>query len=241
MFNLKKTIATSAAALAVAGFGVSAQAGNGFADGGFEIAPGAGQFAQGWVGANGKPATWSTAEAHTGTHSALLAVPDPGFNGSGLFQNSVDNGGLTLLDPSNWGTAPTLTFWAKGDASVTGNVNYSLRYLDSIGNILNPVVNTSFGSLINTSTWTQITKSGVVIPVNTTAVFLEMTLATGPTGITTNPDNSVSDYRQARVYIDDVNLTVSDAVTAVPEPQTYAMMLAGLVGIGSFVRRRRPE
>ena len=241
MFNLKKTIATSAAALAVAGFGVSAQADNGLANGGFETGPAAGQFAQGWVGSNGKPATWSTAEAHTGTHSALLAVPDPGFNGSGLFQNSVDNGGLTLLDPSNWGTAPTLTFWAKGDASITGNVNYSLRYLDSIGNILNPVVNTSFGGLINTSTWTQITKSGVVIPVNTTAVFLEMTLAVGPTGVTTNPDNSVTDYRQARVYVDDVNLTVQGAVTAVPEPQTYAMMLAGLVGIGSFVRRRRPE
>jgi hypothetical protein len=238
MFNLKKSVAMSAAALAFAGLGMSAQADPGLANGGFETAPGTGQFSQGWAGSNGKPATWSTAEAHTGTHSVLLAVPDPGFNGSGLFQNSVDNGGLTVLDPSNWGTAPTLTFWAKGNASITGNVNYSLRYLDSVGNILNPVVNTSFGSLINTSSWTQITRSGVVIPNNTSAIFLEMTLATGPTGVTTNPDNSVTDYGQAKVYIDDVNLNVT---TAVPEPETYAMMLAGLVAIGGLVRRRRPE
>jgi hypothetical protein len=176
------------------------------ADGGFEIAPGTGQFAQGWVGSNGVKAQWSTAEARTGTHSALLVVPDPGFNGSGLFQNAVDNGGLVPLDSIFWGTAPTLTFWAKGNASITGNVNYSLRYLDSVGNILNPVVNTSFGALINTNTWTKITRAGVVIPVNTAAVFLEMTLATGPTGVTVNPDNSVTDYGQAKVYIDDVQL-----------------------------------
>ena len=188
-----------------------------FANGGFEtpaVLPG--QIAQGWRGVNGSPATVSTTEAHTGTRSAVMAVPDPGFNGSGLVQNSVDDGGLVALDSSFWGTAPTLTFWAKGDASQTGNVNYSLRYLNSVGAILNPVVNTSFQTLINTSTWTKISKTGVVIPVGTTAVFLEMTLATGPTGIQVGPPNCgvdpstgaplTCDYRQARVLIDDVQL-----------------------------------
>jgi PEP-CTERM motif len=210
---------------------------NGFANGGFENpAVVAGQFAQGWRGTNGPtPGNVTTAEAHTGTHSALMSVVDPGFGGSGIVQNSVDDGGLLALDSSNWGTSPTLSFWAKGSASVTGVVNYSLRYLDSVGNILNPVVNTQFQGLLSGTSWTEITKSGVVIPVNTSAVFLEMTLATGPTGITTNPDGSVSNYGQARVYIDDVNLSVA----AVPEPETYALMLAGLGAIGSIVRRRR--
>ena len=180
------------------------------ADGSFEGAPTvAGQFAQGWRGTNGPTAGNRTnTDAHTGTWSAVLRVVDPGFGGSGLAGNSVDDGGLVPVSSAHWGKSSTLTFWAKGNASVTGNVNYSLRYLDSIGNILNPVVNTQFQGSINEATWTKITKAGVVIPANTTAVFLEMTLATGPTGVTTNPDGSVSDYGQARVLVDDVSVTV---------------------------------
>lgn len=235
--SFKSLSLVAAAALALCGG--SAHASNAFADSSFENAASvAGQFAQGWRGTNGPTAgNRTTAEAHTGLYSAVLRVLDPGFGGSGLVQNSVDDGGLLPLAASNWGTAPTLTFWAKGSASITGNVNYSLRYLDSIGNILNPVVNTSFQGVINSSGWTQITKSGVVIPANTSAVFLEMTLATGPTGPTINPDGSFTDYGQARVYIDDINLDV--AVAAVPEPETYAMMLAGLGVVGTIVRRRR--
>jgi hypothetical protein len=233
--SFKSISIVAAAALSMcAGAAHALATANGFANGGFEApANGAGEFADNWQKTSAN--TTLSTDAHSGSFSAQLAIPDPGFNGTGLFQNSVDHGGLLALDPSNWGTSPTLTFWAKGSASVTGNVNYSLRYLDSIGNILNPVQNTSFGGLINPTTWTQITKSGVVIPTNTSAVFLEMTLAVGPTGITVNPDNSVSDYGQARVLVDDVNLSVA----AVPEPESYAMMLAGLGAIGSIVRRRR--
>ncbi|MET0207932.1 MAG: PEP-CTERM sorting domain-containing protein [Burkholderiaceae bacterium] len=42
------------------------------------------------------------------------------------------------------------------------------------------------------------------------------------------------------VGIDNIQLTVGNAVTApVPEPETYALMLAGLVAIGAYARRRR--
>lgn len=231
--SVKSLSLVAAAALALCAG--ATQAADGLANGGFETDPSvAGQFAQGWRGVNGQPATRSSEQARTGTYSALLRVPDPGFNGSGLVQNSVDDGGLPVLDPSNWGTSPTLSFWALGNASITGNVNYSLRYLDSVGNILNPVVNTSFGNLINPNTWTEITTS-VVIPVNTAAVFLEMTLATGPTGPTVNLDGSRTDYGQAKIFIDDVSLSVA----AIPEPSTYALMLAGLAGVGFLARRRR--
>ena len=35
------------------------------------------------------------------------------------------------------------------------------------------------------------------------------------------------------------NVSVSDAVSAVPEPETYAMLLAGLATVGGMARRRR--
>ena len=137
-----------------------------------------------------------------------MAVPDPGFGGSGLVQNAVDDGGLPSILGLHVGKTTVLTFWAKGNASITGNVNFSLRYLNSIGVILNPVINTSFGSRINASTWSLITLSGPAIPATTSAIFLEMTLAVGPTGPTINPDGSFTDYGQAAVLIDDVSVRV---------------------------------
>jgi hypothetical protein len=106
------------AAAAMALCAVSAQAAvNGLSNGSFEdAATVGGQFAQGWRGTNGPtPGNRTTDQARTGSYSAIMSVVDPGFGGSGIVQNSVDDGGLPALDPSNWGTAPTLSFWAKGN------------------------------------------------------------------------------------------------------------------------------
>lgn len=187
------------------------------ANGGFETAASvAGQFAQGWRGVNSRPATWST-DARTGSRSTSMAIPDPGFGGSGLVQNAVDDGGKTSILGLYVGKTTSVSFYAKGSASVTGNMNYSLRYLDAVGNILNTVVNTSFGNLINANTWTRITLTGPAIPANTSAIFLEMTLAVGPTGVQppgncgVNPITGVPnpcDNGQARVLIDDLSVSV---------------------------------
>ena len=187
------------------------------ANGGFETpATVGGQFALGWRGVNSKPATLAT-EGRTGTRSASLAVPDPGFGGSGLAGNSVDDGGQLPILGLHVGKLTRLTFWAKGSASTTGNVNFSLRYLNSIGAILNPVVNTSFGGLINTTTWTKISLIGPAIPAATSAMFLEMTLAAGPTGVQPPGNCGVDpitglplpcDYGQAKILIDDISIEV---------------------------------
>ncbi len=193
---------------------------NAFANGGFEVAAnGAGEFADGWQGNQTVP-TRSSAFAHSGTYSALLSVPDDGTmgNGSGMFQNSVDHGLLIPVAAANWGTSPTLTFWIKGNSSETGNFNYALRYLDGIGNILNTAGGASGAKTIWTGNsvrdWTQITRSGssgalsTLIPVGTTAVFLEVTLATGPTGTFPGcgPTGSFCVWGTAAVYLDDVSL-----------------------------------
>ena len=236
MFNFKKTIAVSFAATLALGFvaaAANAATTNGLANGGFELAPsaanppgGAAFFADGWLAAPaGNPALWSSV-AHTGLHSALLTVPGR-FGGSTLFQNSIDHGGLPALGAANVGDTPVLTFWAKGDVSTTGNVLFALRYIDGIGNILNGNGgNHFFQNDINTSTWSQISFQGAAIPAGAKAMFLEINTAVGP----------LLDGRSNAVYIDDINLGLA---ATVPEASTYAMLLAGLAGVGFVARRRR--
>ena len=231
--SIKSLSIVAAAALALcAGAAQAAATVNGFANGGFETPNsasnppgGVSYFAQGWLAApTGNPAGLSS-DAHTGSFSALLTVPG-GFGGSTLFQNSVDHGGLAPLTALNVGETPMLSFWAKGDVSTTGNVLFSLRYLNNTGAILGNSGNIFFQNQINTTSWTNITFQGAAIPVGTAAVFLEMNTAVGP----------LLDGRSNAVKIDDVYLGLA---APVPEPETYAMMLAGLAAIGAMVRRRR--
>ena len=65
-----------------------------------------------------------------------------------------------------------------------------------------------------------------------------MTLAAGPSG--TFPGcggaGSLCHWGTPAVYADDVSITLSRPI---PEPSTYALMLAGLAGVGFLARRRR--
>jgi len=233
MLKTCHTVATTLGAALALGFAAGAAHAattNGFANGGFEdttpfspLPPGGvTSFAASWLSApTGNPVLLSN-DAHSGLHSALLSVP-AGFGGSTLFQNSQDHGGLPSLVA---GDAPMFSFWAKGDASTTGNVLFNLRYLDAIGNILNNQSNNFFQASINPSTWTLISFQGNVVPVGATAAFLEINTAVGP----------LLDGRPNAVLVDDIFLGVT---AAVPEPGTYAMLLAGLGCIGAVVRRRR--
>ena len=221
MFNFKKTIRISLAAAAVAGFAVSAQAQttNGFANGGFETA-GVTTAAASWLQAAGGY-TRST-DAHTGSFSAQLM--SPAFNAAVMLQNSVEQGGLPALTV---GDTPTLSFWAKGNAGGTGNVLFALRYLDGVGNILANSQNQFFQNSINQDTWTQITYTlANGVPVGAVAAFVEFSQAIGPIE---------ASLPAGKVLIDDLYLSV----TAVPEPESYAMFMAGLGGLGFLIRRRR--
>lgn len=221
--SFKSLSFVAAAALALCAG--AAQADNGFANGGFEITgPAATPAAQWLKGAAGY--TLST-DAHTGSYAAQLASPQ--FNAAVILQNSVEQGGLPALIA---GDTPVLSFWAKGTAGATGNVTFALRYLDNIGNILYDSFGRNFAGSINTSTYSQITFAGGVVPVGASAAFLEFSQAIGPVGTGPAGEN----WFAGQVLLDDVNLQVA---AAVPEPETYAMMLAGLAVIGGLMRRRR--
>ena len=233
MLNLKAPRASTLAAgavLALAGMGTPADAAtvngfaNGFANGGFETAAAdAGHVAAGWLTApTGNRVQWSS-DAHLGSHSALLTVPN-GFGASTLFQDSQGN--LPALTAANEGDTPLLTFWAKGDVGTTGNANFWLRYMGASGILLDSGAQ-SFGGSLSLDDWTQVSFEGAAIPVGTTSVMLEINTAVGP----------LLDGRANAVHVDDVELALATP-SAVPEPSSVALLLAGLATVGALARRR---
>jgi len=221
--SFKSLSIVSAVLLALTG---AAQAQNRFANGGFEdaqatlpsnngpvAAPDATK-AQGWI-----PAAQGydrSSDAHTGSWSAL--VHQLNMDNSGvMLQNSKATGGMPNLVA---GETLKLSFWSKADVADSlafYTIGYSLRFLNDNGNILFNTGFVDFRNQINNNTWSQIMGGPVVVPVGATAAFLEFSAAGGA--------------RLAAYKIDDVAL--------VPEPGTYALLLAGLAVVGVMAKRRR--
>jgi hypothetical protein len=220
MHHLRIAAALAAALLAGS---VGATTTNGFANGGFEQAGPSGQIAAGWLtAATSSPASRST-DAHSGNYSLLLSAPN-GFDASIALQDSVGHGGLAPLGAANVGDRPWLSFWAKGDASTTGNAFVKLQYFGSNGNLL--ALEQQFQSLINPTSWSLMSFQAAAIPAGTTALFLEIGTAVGP----------LLDGRPNAVLVDDLQLTLTTA--PVPEPTSTALLLAGLAGVAAIARRR---
>lgn len=224
--SLKSLSIVATAALALCAGAAQAATQNGFANGGFEII-GDSTPAASWLPANAGY-TLST-DAHTGTYSAQLASPE--FAAAIVLQNSQEQGGMP---PLTVGDSPTLSFWAKGYAGQTGNVNFALRYLDGVGNIKANSQAQFFQGSINPNSWTEITYNLGAVPVGATAAFLEISQGIGPIS-TGCGEGGMFPCAAGLVLIDDVYL----GVAAIPEPSTYALMLAGLAGVGFLARRRR--
>lgn len=222
MLNTK--IGAAMAALLLAGAAGAATT-NGIANGGFEAPAGAGQIAAGWLTApTSSPATLS-GDARSGSFALLLSAPN-GFSDSVGFQNSFHHGGLPALGAANVGDTPLLSFWAKGDASTTGNAFVKMNYLGDSG-ILGSALNTTFHGLLSTSNWTQFNFTAAAIPVGTTSIQIEIGTSVGP----------ILDGRPNAVLVDDLQLTLTTA--PVPEPESYALLIAGLAVVGAIARRRR--
>ena len=136
------------------------------------------------------------------------------------------------MNPANWGTSPTFSFWAKGQTGTTGNLTWALRYLDGTGNILAGTTGQNLNS-VNPNSWTQFSTT-LAIPTNTVGVFFETTFAIGPVGVVNG-----TVFTGGGFVIDDISL--QSTVTAVPEPESYALLLAGLGVIAYSIRRRRTE
>jgi hypothetical protein len=197
---------------------------NGIANGGFETLDSATGLPTGWGRGDSAPPVLST-DAHSGAYSMLLRTPG-GFGGSSLEQNSF-SAGLPLLTAANVGDTPWLSFWVKGDVSPTGNAKFSVSYLGAGDVVLYDSGLQHFMVGNVQADWTQISFQAAAIPAGTQAVRFFINTAVGP----------LLDDRSNAIYIDDVQLALTTA--PVPEPETYALLLAGLGIVAASARRRR--
>lgn len=210
----------AAAALAIVGGAAHAVTQNGFANGGFEIV-GTTTPAQSWLAA-ASGYSLST-DARTGTYAALMMSPQ--YGAGVMLQNSVEQGGMAPLIA---GDNPLFSFWAKGTTGTTGVINYALRYLDGTGNILATSMNQNIGAALSETVWKEFTFDLGAVPVGAVAAFVEFSQAMGPI-------EDVPGFTAGKLLVDDLYL----GVAAIPEPGTYALMLAGLAAVGGIARRRR--
>lgn len=208
--SVKASSFVAAAALAALSTVASA---NILANGGFEL--GTGANAANWQELQVAPQRVVGPGARTG--DAFMQYNTPLVSASVLLQNSVADGGGPDLTA---GPGYILSFWAKGTIGTTGNLNFSMRYLNSNGNIQagGNAQGIIFPNQISATEYRQFGVTGGAFLASSNAVFVEIVGANGGEG------GNVS------VSIDDVS------VVAIPEPAAMGLLApAGLL----LARRRR--
>lgn len=216
MFELKKLVKASLFAVAVAGVSVGASASTELtSNGNFET----GTFA-GWT---------------TFPGGVQSIVSPGGFDapGSAAKLSATGSAAFTLIKQANLyagfltpGQEVTVSFDAKGSFS-PGGVFFAEVFGELSGGGTSSSVILSGGPLFPT-VWTSYsftTTLGGDVSGGVTAQF--------------KVANGAVEGAFSELMLD--NVSVMGAVTAVPEPEAYAMLLAGLACVGGIARRRRAK
>lgn len=148
----------------------------------------------------------------TGTLLGLRVGETLSFDTSGSF---ADGGGALVNLSTDGGTGTAGTAGTTGMTGLTGRLQLS-----------NPVLLNSAA----TASWKQFAVAGVIGNGASGAINLSVVSAPGP-------------YRTSRLFANGSLLQSVDvlgaAVTPVPEPSTWALMLAGLAGLAHLKRKAR--
>jgi len=194
-------------------------------------------------GNTGFTSSYSFAPAGNSTEGQYTVRSNP-FPWNGLFISAADHtSGSGLMYVGNGSPTNGSVVWASGPIAVAQNTNYffeafvmnvccsspfpgnSPSILEfSVAGLTTESLGTATTNLALAGTWEGLSKSwnsGL-----NTSVSLSL--------INRNTAAAGNDFA-----IDDVFLGTTSTVTPVPEPETYALMLAGLGAVGMIARRRR--
>ena len=157
----------------------------------------------------------------TGTLLGLRVGETLSFDTSGSF---ADGGGALVNLSTDGGTGTAGTSGTSGTAGTAGTTG--MTGLTGRLQLSNPVLLNSAA----TASWKQFAVAGVIGNGVSGAINLSVVSAPGP-------------YRTSRLFANGSLLQSVDvlgaAVTPVPEPSTWALMLAGLAGLAHLKRKAR--
>jgi hypothetical protein len=209
---------------------------------------------------NSNPADSSTSTGTTvpniglGSISLLNGVTNPGFNsGNGSSDTSPDNSGFQTTTYAAQGTNDKLT-GVQFNVSTLGFenvlVNYDLRHSNTSSRYEQfqySLDGTSFTDLAffdgnAGDTWFNnrtVDLSAITGANNNASFAFRVVSAFAPNTSAYAPSRSSSSYEGGTWRFDMVTVS-GDAVAAIPEPETYAMFLAGL-GLLGFASRRKQK
>lgn len=156
-------------------------------------------------------------------------------------------GGFSLLTTARNNTVPSLTSSPKQtNGNLAGTEGIYNNFAGALGDLSSTTVNSSyFAAASNTSAsnWAQSFKTNVGgklkfntdLTVGTVGKIYELTTSDEDTTLVPNLTTVLDGSVGRNVSFDAATISVS----AVPEPETYGMLLAGLALVGTIARRRR--
>ncbi len=180
--------------------------------------------------------------AFQGLATTTLRADFEGLHTEGGIANPYTEGGVTFRDPSNLylalpgGAAAVADF----DAPVTSNVLTVSGNEDITMTFTGPAPTAiGFTSLTNRFNAPVVTVFDTANTLIGTYVLTQAPSSVGFVGITSSVGIGSVRWLADRGGIKDTAIdNVYVGVTSVPEPQTYALMLAGLAAMGGLARRR---
>jgi hypothetical protein len=229
-----RIVATSCAALAIAAAPLAAQAAQLLVNGGFEDGPALnaqfyarGVAPDGWSAVDGYEVPDIVGVGYDQGAPPFMVLLGPHSGSRFLDTNGVTPMGGLYQDVTGLevGSTVTLSFWVSTWAQNSAGV-LNLSLIDPATNLaLNgQSIGISFDNTRTSSAWFQSSFSAVVG-------------ASGAVRVLFTADSGATD--RGGLGLDDMTLDGTLAATGVPEPQAWALMIAGFGLAGAAMRRRR--